>query len=610
MWFKHILLLFIISSVTSDFAFPQQTPAKKDSTRLYKNIETFSKKGKFSGLMYSLVFKPVAANPAKKRKYRKLIVKPYSLFEGKVIRQINIETLDPFGYSIGDTLMSPQNLLAKTANNLHIKSLQITIRNLLLIRKNQRFDSLLVKESERLVRSRNYISDVSFFVKAVSEQSDSVDIFIRALDIWSAIPNGSVSASSITIGLTDQNFLGLGHTFQNEYHGNYSKGINSYTTNYTIPNIKNTYIGANLHFDILGQENFNRGFAINRPFFSPFAKWAAGVNFTQQFRLDSIQTDNSIFIPQRIKFNVQDYWAGNAKRLFSGNSEYDRTTNFISAVRFLRVHYLEKPAEWLDTLHRYFSENLLLASVGISSRKYVQDRYIFKFGITEDVPIGKAFSITGGYQEKNGTGRFYLGARVSVGDYLSWGYLSSNVEYGTFLKATHAQQGILSAGIIYFTGLMEIGKWKFRQFVKPQITIGMNLFSYDTLRMKDVRGLDGFNSSGLSGTGRILLTLQTQAYTPWNFIGFRFGPFLNFTLLNMLGDSSSSSKNNRMYSQIGVGVLIKNENLVLNAFQLSIAFYPKIPDIGQNVFKTNSFRTTDFVFRDFDIGKPGIVTFQ
>lgn len=138
----------------------------------------------------------------------------------------------------------------------------------------------------------------------------------------------------------------------------------------------------------------------------------------------------------------------------------------------------------------------------------------------------------------------------------------------------------------------------------------MNLFSYDTLRMKDVRGLDGFNSSGLSGTGRILLTLQTQAYTPWNFIGFRFGPFLNFTLLNMLGDSSSSSKNNRMYSQIGVGVLIKNENLVLNAFQLSIAFYPKIPDMGQNVFKTNSFRTTDFGFRDFDIGKPGIVTFQ
>ena len=610
MWFRHIFLLFIISSITSDFAFSQQTPAKKDSTRLYKNIETYSKKRKFSGLIYSLVFKPVAANPAKMKKYKKLIIKPYSLFEGKIIRQINIETLDPFGFSIGDTIAAPQSFLAKTGNNLHIKTLSITIRNLLLIRKNQVFDSLLVKESERLVRSRDYLRDVSFFVKGVSKQADSVDIFIRALDIWSAIPNGSVSASNITIGLTDQNFLGLGHTFQNEYNGNYSKGINSYTTNYTIPNIKNSYIGANLHFDILGQENFNRGFAINRPFFSPFAKWAAGINFTQQFRLDSIQNGNSIFVPQRIKFNVQDYWAGNARRLYSGNSEYDRTTNFISAVRFLRVHYLEKPAEWLDPLHRYFSENIYLASIGLSTRKYVQDRFIFKFGVTEDVPIGKAFSLTSGYQVKNSNGRIYLGARISVGDYLSWGYLSSNIEYGTFLESSSAQQGILSAGIIYFTGLMEIGKWKFRQFVKPQITIGMNLFSYDTLRMKDVHGLEGFNSSGLSGTGRILLTLQTQAYTPWNFIGFRFGPFLNFTLLNMLGDSSSSSKNNRMYSQIGVGVLIKNENLVLNAFQLSIAFYPKIPDIGQNVFKTNSFRTTDFGFRDFDIGKPGIVTFQ
>ena len=67
----------------------------------------------------------------------------------------------------------------------------------------------------------------------------------------------------------------------------------------------------------------------------------------------------------------------------------------------------------------------------------------------------------------------------------------------------------------------------------------MNLFSYDTLKMNNVRGLDGFKSSELSGTGRILLSLQTQAYTPWNFIGFRFGPFLNLTLLDMLGDSSS-----------------------------------------------------------------------
>jgi hypothetical protein len=128
--------------------------------------------------------------------------------------------------------------------------------------------------------------------------------------------------------------------------------------------------------------------------------------------------------------------------------------------------------------------------------------------------------------------------------------------------------------------------------------------------MNDGHGLDGFNVSGLSGTGRLLLTIQTQAYSPWNLMGFRFGPFLNLTLLGMLGDSSAPTGKNKLYTQIGFGVLIKNENLVLNAFQLSVAFYPAIPGLDHSVFKTNSFRTSDLGFRDFEIGKPAVVTFQ
>jgi hypothetical protein len=609
MWFKKIFLLFIFSFLISYLAFPQQTTVKKDTTRLYRKIETYSKQKKSTSLLYSLVFKPVASNPAKKKKYRKLIVKPYSAFEGKIIRRINIETLDPFGYSIIDTIAAPQSFLAKTGNNLHIKSLPITIRNLLLIRKNQVFDSLLVKESERLVRTKEYLLDVSFYVSSTAIKSDSVDIFIRAIDKWSLIPQGSASFSSFSAGLTDNNFLGLGHTFQGIYGKDYGKGIHSFSTNYTIPNIKNSYVGVKLHYDMLEHVNFNRQLAIDRPFYSPFTKWAAGVNIVQQFRYDSLKTANLLLIPQRIRFNLQDYWAGNAIQLYKGNSEYVRTTNFVSAVRFLRINYLEKPEESLDSLHRYANENLYLASIGISTRKYVQDRYIFKFGITEDVPIGKALSLTGGYQFRNSIVRPYLGARVSFGNYYPWGYLSTNMEYGTYFAASHPQQGILSAGLIYFTGLTEIGKWKFRQFVKPQISLGTNMSAYDTLTMNDGHGQDGLKAAGLSGTGRLLLVLQTQAYAPWNLIGFRFGPFLNLTFLDMIGDTSDLGKN-KLYSQIGIGLLIKNENLLLNAFQLSIAFYPVMPGRGPNTIRTNSFRTTDLSFKDFEIGKPDIVHFQ
>ena len=114
--------------------------------------------------------------------------------------------------------------------------------------------------------------------------------------------------------------------------------------------------------------------------------------------------------------------------------------------------------------------------------------------------------------------------------------------------------------------------------------LGLHRFEYDSLTINDRYGLDGFNSPTLSGTNRMLLTLQTQSYSPWNLAGFHFGPFLVCSF-GMLGDAVSGFSNKRLYSQLGFGVLIKNENLVFNSFQISISFFPSIPGYGQNIFK-------------------------
>ena len=98
---------------------------------------------------------------------------------------------------------------------MHIKTRIFTIQNFLLIHKNQPFNSLLVKESERLIRSQDFVHEVSFYVVSAGGKNDSVDIFIREKDKWSIIPVGSVSGSGSNIGITDKNFLGTGHEFQN-----------------------------------------------------------------------------------------------------------------------------------------------------------------------------------------------------------------------------------------------------------------------------------------------------------------------------------------------------------------------------------------------------------
>jgi hypothetical protein len=613
MRFKYIFILFLVSVLTSDFAFTQEPVVKTDSTHLYENIEAYSKRSKFTKFMYGLFFKPVAPTPKKKgnkkKVYKKLIQKPYSTFEGKIIRQINIETLDPFGYTIGDTIVASHNFLVRTGNTLHIKSQQITIRNLLVIRQNQPFDSLLVKESERLVRNQPYVRDVSFFVKTVSKNSDSVDIFIRELDTWSIIPAVVATTSHATIRLTERNFMGFGHEFKNTYTWYPDTGDDAFSTKYFVPNIRNTYINTTFIYGTDEFDNFTKSLSVDRLFYSPFARWAGGVNFTQQFRTDSIPINDSLINLQRFKFNAQDYWAGHAFRIFKGNTEKDRTTSFITAVRYLRIRFLERPIEAIDTLSIFSNDDFYLATIGISTRKYVQDKYIFQFGITEDVPIGKVYSLTGGYLDKNNQGRIYFGGRISLGHYFTWGYLTSNFEYGSIFNDSRAEKGVLIAGVSYFTGLFEIRKWKFRQFAKTQFDIGLNRLPYEGLTLNDGYGIDGFNGSGLTGKSRWLFRLQTQSYAPWNFIGFRFGPYFVCSL-GMVGDAGTGFKNSTMYSQFGFGVLIKNDYLIVNTFEISIAFYPVIPGIGRDKFKFNSFKTTDFGFRDFEIGKPGPVTYQ
>jgi hypothetical protein len=492
---------------------------------------------------------------------------------------------------------------------MHVKTQGITIRNLMLIHKNAPFNSLLVKESERLIRSQKYVHEVSFYVVAAGDKKDSVDIYIRELDKWSFVPEGSISPNAIRVGITDKNFLGTGHEFHTDFRRNVATANNSFIINYSVPNIRNTYINTKLYYSFDNYGYFFKSLDVERPFFSPVAKWAAGISLASRFKKDSLEYADTSYIPSNLQFRTQDYWAGKAIQIFKNRSETDLITNLVLAVRYLRIRYYDRPSLLNDPLHINSDEDFFLGEIGISDRKYVQDRYIFKFGVIEDVPVGKVFSLTGGYQIKPDSRRSYFGMRFSFGNYYHWGYLSSNFEYGTFINSSHTEQGVFTAGINYFSGLFEIGGWKFRQFVKPQVTIGINQFYYDSLTLKEGYGLDAFNSTALSGSRRMLFTLQTQSYAPWYLLGFRFGPFITYSL-GMLGDSKTGFKTSKVYSQIGFGVLLKNENLVFNTFQISISFYPLIPGIGQDVFKFNSYKTSDFGFQDFEIGKPATVVFR
>jgi len=609
LWLKNIVILIVVFFATVDYTTAQQDSVKADSTHLYKNIESYSKKSKFNRIIYRMVFNPVKTDSLKraiKKEETRQSLNPYTSFEGKIIRNINIITFDPFGYSSETPTAGKQNFFRSAGNQLHIKTRTLAIRNLLVIRKNQSFNSLKVKESERLIRSQGFVHEVYFSVMPTGKNSDSVDIFIRELDKWSIIPGLAISKSAIKIELADKNILGSGQEMQSLFAKDFTTGINSFQANYTIPSIRNTFIRTTLLYMVDGYNNMERQISIDRPFFSPLARWAAGITLATQFRKDSLGDIINGYVPVSLKFNIQDYWAGIAYPVLKERMSWESVVNIVFALRYMHLHYSEKPPELTDPLNYYANEVLYLATAGISSRKYIQDKNLFKFGTVEDVPSGLAISVTSGFQVRNNIGRPYIGMHFSFGNYHHWGYLSPNIEYGTFFHKNHSEQGVITAGIVYFTGLISIGKWKLRQFVKPQFIAGINRFSYDSLTLNDGYGLDGFRSNALSGTMRMLLTLQTQSYSPWNLLGFHIGPFLVCSM-GMLGNASKGFSGSKIYTQLGVGVLIKNENLVFRTFQFSISFYPVIPGRGNNLFIVNAYKTNDFGLKDFDIGKPEIV---
>ena len=609
---KHPFIFFLIIICSSQFLCAQQkkkVKTEKDSLEMYRNIENYSQKRGFTKFIHRLIFEPVVSKPkVKKSTFQKIIKKNFRTAEGKIIRRINITTLDPFGYSEIDSTKTPTRWTYKAGNAIHNKTNELAIKNLLLIRRNRPLDSLLLLESERLIRSQRFVRSVKTEAKLVNATSDSVDVYIRVLDSWSLIPDFSASSTRLNFDLNERNFLGTGHQFRNTYRKSLSTNDNAYSTLYTIPSIMNTYIQSTLSYSIDLNDNYSKVANIERPFFSPYARWAAGSYFDQQYKrvviIDSTQLENV----EEYKYNTQDYWAGHAYQIFKGSSEKSRTTNLITSARFLKVNYLQSPVS--DTLNYFSDETMYLAGVGISSRQFTQDKYLFNYNVVEDIPTGIVYGFTGGMQRKNKISRAYYGGRFAYGKYFRWGYLSGDIEYGTFYNNGNSEQSALLFKFVYFTNLMETTRWKFRQFIKPELIIGNDRLqtNADQLTINEDRGIQGFNGV-LFGTKKLLVTLQTQGYSPWQFWGFRLNPYIS-TTLGMLGDAQKGLRNSKLYTQFGAGIIISNDYLVFNTFQFSFSYYPTIPGSGDNIIKTNAYKTSDFILQDFDFAKPRLVPYQ
>ncbi len=600
--------------------YAQQNDSVPEKTELEKKtdikiLQDYSKsnKSKFGKFIHKTLFRKRSSESQTRLQAvrQKEIDFDYDKHQGKIIRNIKIVTMDPFGHSVIDSTRTPTKKAEIIGNKLHLKTKQFTIRNILLFKKNQPLDSLKLKESERLIRQQRYIRSVIVKPIPIEGSNDSIDVSIRVLDTWSIYPNGSLSTSTARLRVTSQNFAGLGHYFSNQYTTRFKEGRHGYNSQYQINNISNTFINTGLYYNRDLDKNVSKGIYAERNFYSPLAKWAGGISINDTYYKDSIPNLIIEKDKQDIKYTYYDIWAGRSFHLFDKYKDVKIRTNLITSIRYYNQNYKQTPQIEFDPEQFYSDQQMVLATIGVSSINYVQDKYIFNYDRIEDVAVGKIISVVGGLHYKNGIRRPYLGSKVSIGKYTRSGYFGGEIQWGTYFNGNNLEQSVIRLEGIYFSRLWEWGNWKFRQFINPEIVYGYNRLNYakDRISLNGSNGINGFDSYTLWGTKKVVLNFQLQSYAPTEVLGFRFSPFLSATMAFM-GDENNAFVNKDMYSKIGLGILITNDYLVFNNIQLSIAFYPRIPGDGSNIIKTNNLRNSNFDLQNFNFGKPTTVPFQ
>jgi len=597
---KIILMAFCFFFLQSETnAQIEKDSIKTDTLKFYHSIERFAKKKKFTYQLYKAVFN--LPDTAKKIKPRyEVRADHFERYGGRIIRNIIIVTLDPFGYHVRDTTAKPVSFVQKGGNLLHNKSSPFTLKNQLLVKKGEPLDPLELKESERLMRQAQYVRDV--IVTVIPVGKDSVDIYFREQDLWSIGVGVEVLSTSQTVLFKDKNFAGLSHEVVTSWFHDNETNKSIVQGSYTIPYLRNTFMTATGYFNN-DKEDFLNGISINRPFYSALTKWAWGADYLFYGKTDLVGVIDGPVVSAPIHYNDIDLWFGRAFPLTKSKSFEARSTKFVSAFRVLNRTYTKKLPFVIDTSNIYFNSRLYLSAFGVSNRTYYRDNYIYHYGTPEDVPAGRMSEVLFGYEEGLNTGRIYAGAQTGFGNHFNHlGYLSLIGGYGSFFRNGTPEQSVISGSLFYFSDLLELNSWRLRQFVKMQTLIGINRKDGESVNINDHNGITGFNDASLRGTNKFLVTFQSQLYLPYSVLGFRFAPYL-YCSFGMLGSDTSPFYENTIYQGYGIGLLIKNELLTTSTFQVSFGFYPYTRS-GSSLFLYNSVHNYNFGFRDFDIQKP------
>ena len=535
----------------------------------------------------------------------------YSFEEGKTIRRVKIKILNVSGPALDGNKDYNINWFGNIANSLHYKTREWVIREKLLFKEGGKLNSGELAESERLLRTSNLFLDARIKVLPVENSTDKVDIEVITKDRWTLTYLASYNADEKNgyLGLRDDNLLGLGHRMDAALTHDQDETIGwGGIVKYYASNVRGSYI------DVSGKIEANKKYdiqsvSINRPFITIETNWAGGLELLWENNYLEFIDEQKKLTSIPFSTNKQDIWVGRSFPINFGPPALRNKSRIIVSGGITRESHPERP-EVSPFSNRIFENSTInLLNFGIINRRYYKDKYIDGFGITEDIPVGGILSMTGGYEDRELSNRWYSGMELIYSRrFERTGYFSGRFGTGGFRNINRWEQNIYNFNLIYHSTLFSRKDWKYRFFAEADFSFGFNRLNGEQIFLSTSSGLRGIEKLTLGGTRRAVLNLETRIFSPFSILGFVLGGNL-FTDFGMITSRNENLFRSRFYQAYGIGIRTKNESIVTAKFDISLVFNPFNPGNNGARFTVLFSGSVALGFRNFGFTKPSVEDF-
>ncbi len=561
----------IASPVT--FTIEQVNDSSEISPVFLSSIKSKASKNRLMKKLYDFVI--VQPNPATEAGFTGKSEEGFVNYSGVKIRRIEIRRLSVFGTNINNPIDVKEKGVNNILNKSHVNTNERIIRKNLLFSEGDTISPLNLSENERILRQLPFIDDARIIVIPVSE--NEADITVLTKDVYSI--GASLNYRGLkkgAVSVFEKNLFGTGHElgidvpYDSSLPGSPGIGVH-----YRVNNIAKSFINLNGYYlNGLGKETY--GISLSRRLVSAETKYAGGISVIQMYTTEDLDT---LPVPQPLKYNLQDYWL---QRSFLINR--DNVSRIIVGIRYTNNNVFDRPYILPDSYYSLQNYRLYLASLSFSVQKFYKTKLIYNYGRTEDIPYGGLLKFTAGkeYNEFNEyKERQYLGTEMAYGNSLKTiGYFYVSAGIAAFINGSQARQGLLTASLNYFSNLLPVRNSMIRNFLYFDYTHGFDRNIDERLLYNKENGFSGFRNDSIFGHQRLTVSIESVLFSPANLYGFKFA-FFGFADLAFLSGKENPVGSRNTLSGVGVGIRLRNDNLVFNTLQIRIGFFPNPPEYSR-----------------------------